>query len=170
MKLLAKNAEDRYQSASGTSFKVYLPAVEGSAAPRSGQDEGEKPAGSETILVCEDDGAVRRLAQRILDGAGYTVLVAAHPGEALELASGHPDPIHLLVTDVIMPDMNGKELAEDLTASRSDLKTLYISGYTDDGIAHHGVVEEGVGFLQKPFTQMDLLQRVRAVLDEGAVH
>ncbi len=150
----------------GTTFKIYLPAAGGepqeTAAARAGQDA---LTGHETILVCEDDAAVRQVSERILQRGGYTVLAAENGESALRLAAEHAGPIHLLVTDVIMPGMNGRELSAALCGVRPALKTLFVSGYTADVIAHHGVLEEGLEFLEKPFTQHGLLRRVRDVLD-----
>jgi two-component system, cell cycle sensor histidine kinase and response regulator CckA len=154
----------------GTIFKIYLPSVCKSItrATRAG-GETDPPVGTETILLCEDDSAVRELAAHILTDAGYSVLVAQDAEHALRLARGHIAPIHLLLTDVIMPDMSGRKLSDTLTARRPDVKTLYMSGYTSNVIAHHGVLEKGVEFLEKPFTRRSLLQSVRAVLDKPAL-
>jgi PAS domain S-box-containing protein len=157
--------------ARGSTFQVYLPAVPEAAAPLLvPQPSVSAPQGSETILVCEDDNSIRRLIQWALEAHGYRVLSAGNPGHALELATAHREPIHLLVTDVIMAAMNGRQLAEALQAQRPAVKVLFISGYSADAIAHHGVLDPGVELLEKPFRSGDLLRRVRAVLDrQGSV-
>ncbi len=150
----------------GSCFKVYLPVAEAGAVEEVCVDAApEPPRGSETVLLCEDDHAVRELAHKILEHAGYTALIAENGGEALRLAAEHEGTLHLLVTDVIMPDMNGKEVSEALSARRPGLKTLFVSGYTSNVIAHYGVLDTAVEFLEKPFTRRGLLQRVRDVLD-----
>ena len=150
----------------GTTFRVYWPAADASATPPPvpPADSGGL-TGTETILLCEDDESVRRLTEQFLQAAGYTVLVAARGSVALARAAEYQGAIDLLVTDVIMPDMNGRKLAEALTTSRPDLRTLFISGYTANVIAHHGVLDPGVEFLEKPFGRRKLLVRVREVLD-----
>jgi two-component system cell cycle sensor histidine kinase/response regulator CckA len=120
--------------------------------------------GSETILVAEDEDGVRRIARRILEMYGYHVLEARHGSEALTLSEQHPGTIHLLLTDAIMPHMGGPELAVRLTQARRDIKVLFTSGYTDDVIARHGVLNEGAPFLQKPYSPQGLVEKVREVL------
>jgi DNA-binding response OmpR family regulator len=124
--------------------------------------------GSETILLVEDDEMIRNLVQKVLKANGYRVLVAANGRDAERVAGQHEGPIHLLMTDVVMPGMNGREVAERLAAARAGLRVLYLSGYTDDAIVHHGVLEPGVAFLQKPFTPAVLGRKVREVLDSPA--
>ena len=121
--------------------------------------------GSETILVVEDEEGVRRLAERILGQHGYRVLAMPTPHDALESASRHDGPIHLLLTDVVLPEMSGKSLAERLIASRAALRVLYMSGYADDAIVHHGVLEPDTPFIQKPFAPAALLRKIRELLD-----
>jgi DNA-binding NtrC family response regulator len=121
--------------------------------------------GSETVLVVEDEAAVRMLVRGVLESNGYRVLEARHGAEALLICDEHKDPIHLLMTDVIMPEMSGTQLAERVSAQRPEMKTLYMSGYTDKAIVHHGVLESGTDFLQKPFTPDTVVRKVRAVLD-----
>ena len=153
----------------GTSFKLYLPgARKPTAAERPVHEEPAPPAGSEILILCEDDRAVRELAGQVLRDAGYTVLLAGDAGQALHLAAEHAGPIDLLVTDVIMPDMNGRKLSDALTALRPELRTLFISGYTSNVLARHGVLEQDVEFLQKPFSRRTLLVRVREALGRTA--
>jgi PAS domain S-box-containing protein len=150
----------------GTTFKVYLPRVEKEAEVAERERVPSVPlGGTETVLVAEDEEAVRALACRVLREHGYTVLEAGHPEDALRLAGEHTGPIHLLLTDVVMPGMSGRELAERLLPSHPETALLYISGYTDNAIVHHGVLESGVPFLQKPFTPVTLARKVREVLD-----
>jgi len=149
----------------GATFKVYLPAVEGGAGPhRTGEVPVPTARASETVLLVEDEPAVRSVSSRVLREAGYTVLEAFHGPQALDLVMRHPGPIDVLVTDVIMPQMSGRELAEQLVVLRPGLKVLYVSGYTDDSILHHGVLEPGVFFLEKPFTPEAILRKLRQVL------
>ena len=151
----------------GTTFRVYLPAAAATTTrPRPAVDKGRPPTGTETILICEDDDAVRELAAQMVGAAGYTVLAARNGRHARQIAAAHTGHLHLLVTDVIMPDMNGKHLAEQLHLTWPDLKVLFVSGYTANVIAHHGVLDEGVQFLEKPFTRATLLRRIREVLDQ----
>ncbi|HLL81283.1 MAG TPA: PAS domain S-box protein, partial [Longimicrobium sp.] len=149
----------------GTSFKVYLPRVDGvPAAQGPGRGAGLR-GGTETILLVEDEESVRRLGHRVLERAGYTVLAAAAGGEALRVAEAHAGAIHLLVTDVVMPGMSGREVAERMALLRPRAGVLFTSGYTDDAIVHHGVLDDGMAFLQKPFDPSTLLDAVRRVLD-----
>jgi two-component system cell cycle sensor histidine kinase/response regulator CckA len=150
----------------GTSFRIYLPVAE--VLARSGRLPrrlSRLPKGTETILLVEDEAEVRRFTSELLTRQGYRVLEAASGPEALRLWKRHRSSIGMLVTDVIMPQMSGRELADQLKARRPDLKVLYISGYTNDIIAQHGILEPGTELLQKPFTQDSLGQKVRAVLD-----
>jgi CheY-like chemotaxis protein len=150
----------------GTTFKIYLPRV---AAPHDSAvapaDHAPAPHGSEAILLVEDEDQVRGLARTVLEAHGYVVLEAKRPEDALALDEQYPDRISLLLTDVVMPGMSGRELTERLTASRPDLGILYMSGYTNDAVIRHGVLEAQVAFLQKPFTPHDLACKVRQVLD-----
>jgi CheY-like chemotaxis protein len=125
------------------------------------------PSGNESILLVEDDGGVRDVARRILQGLGYLVLEAQNGQEALLVSTHHPGTVHLLLTDVIMPGISGKVLAEQLVRSRPELKVIFMSGYSDEAIVHHGVLEIGAAFLQKPFSPAMLAQKVRQVLDAG---
>ncbi|MGB8655978.1 MAG: response regulator, partial [Candidatus Acidiferrales bacterium] len=153
----------------GTSFKVYLPEVAAEAERISTEKPAERSqTGSETILFVEDEESVRELVSEYLKNAGYNVLEAIDGAQALEVAQAHQSEIHILVTDVVMPRVSGRELATRLTATRTALKVLYVSGYTDDSIFRHGVLEGGMAFLQKPFNLKTLAQKIRAVLDGEA--
>jgi two-component system cell cycle sensor histidine kinase/response regulator CckA len=153
----------------GTTFKVYLPATDAHPDVQEPAHTDETPVrGDETILLCEDDGPVRDLIAQTLRAAGYEVFTAANGKEALEAADQYDGRIGLLVTDVIMPESNGRALSEQLRLKRTDLATLFISGYTSNVIAHHGVLDEGVEFLEKPFTRQTLLGKVREVLRKAA--
>ena len=148
----------------GTTFKIYLPAVTGT--PEAAREIVVAAGGSETILLVEDDAGLRGLARLVLEGrGGYQVLESSGGNEAQMFAGKHKGPIHLLLTDVVMPGMSGRELSEGLAALRPEMKILYMSGYTDDTVLRHGVLEEGMAFLQKPFTAESLLRKVREVLD-----
>jgi CheY-like chemotaxis protein len=149
----------------GTTFKVYLPRVNAPAEALIRPKEAGSVAGHETILLAEDDTMLRPLAKALLEKLGYKVLEAGNATEALAAAAGHKGPIHLLVADVVMPGASGRELARQLEPSRPDTRVLYVSGYTDDAIVHHGMLEPGLNFLQKPFTPATLAKKVREVLD-----
>ena len=149
----------------GTSFKVLLPQVTKAAGTvRPGPTVGST-FGTETILLVEDDAGLRKLTTRILEPAGYTVLGATSGDEALRLLERHDAPVHLLLSDVVMPGMSGRHLAERLAQLRPEMTVLYMSGYTSDTIVRHGVLEAQVAFLNKPFTAAALLRKVREVLD-----
>jgi CheY-like chemotaxis protein len=149
----------------GTTFKIYLPW-----APEAGETvQAEKPAprlarGRETLLLVEDEPGLRELAQTVLASAGYRVLVASHPQEAVGICEKEAGPIHLMLTDVVMPGMSGRDLADHFAFSKPEMKVLYMSGYTDDAVVDHGVLKEGMNFLQKPFSPDVLLRKVREVL------
>ncbi len=152
----------------GTTFKVYLPAL--NSAPKiSGAKPAEIaiPKGSETVLLVEDEEVVRGLASQILEQAGYRVLVAARGEEAIRLGSEHAKEIHLLLTDVVMPGAGGKEVATRLSSICPKIKVLFMSGYTDEAIVHHGILDSDVEFIQKPFTPAALAIKVREVLDSN---
>ena len=150
----------------GATFRIYLPRVEAPLDPTESPSPVAAPAaGTETILLAEDERLVRVLAQKVLERAGYRVLVATGGTEALAVAEHHDGPIHLLLTDVVMPEMNGRELARRLTAVRPGVRVLYMSGYADEAVAQHGVLDPGTAFLQKPFTPEALAKKVRGVLD-----
>ena len=152
----------------GTTFKIYLPRLTGTKKQQESlPGKGDPMGGAETILLVEDEEALRKMAGKILEGYGYSVIEAKNGIEALEIATkGDRLKIDLLVTDVIMPKMGGKELAGKLVEEYPKLKVLYISGYTDNTIAHHGMLDEGVSLLQKPFSSQSLANTVREVLDE----
>jgi CheY-like chemotaxis protein len=150
----------------GTTFKVYLPRLDQlveSGLP--GEAQTPLPQGTETILLVEDEEMIRKAAREILEDNGYRVLEASGGDEALMICREHKARIQLLMTDVVMPQMNGRELAERLASLRPELKVLYMSGYTDDAIIHHGVLDDGIAFLEKPFTAKDLTHKVRELLD-----
>ena len=148
----------------GTTFKIYLPAVKG--APHAAKESAVPAGGSETVLLVEDDAGLRGLARMVLEAqGGYKVLESPGGKEARLFAGQHKGPIHLLLTDVVMPGMSGRELSEELATLRPEMKILYMSGYTDDTVVRHGVLEEGMAFLQKPFTAESLLRKVRELLD-----
>jgi PAS domain S-box-containing protein len=153
----------------GTTFKIYLPRAD---APADGlalaRDAAPSLVGSETILLAEDDATLRPLMKQLLERNGYGVLEAANAEQALAIAREHVSPIHLLVTDVVMPGASGRELARRLGEMRPEARVLYVSGYTDEAIVHHGMVEPGLAFLQKPFTPDTLGLKVRQVLGGGA--
>jgi two-component system cell cycle sensor histidine kinase/response regulator CckA len=153
---------------SGSVFRIYLPKVGNGALAQPGADRPRPTIaspGTETILLVEDEDVVRLLAQEILRMNGYTVLEARHGREALLMSEAHRGPIHLMLTDVVMPKMSGRELSERLRPMRPDTRVLFMSGYTDDAIGHHGVLDEGIAFLQKPFTAENLSLKIREVLD-----
>jgi PAS domain S-box-containing protein len=148
----------------GATFKIYLPRVTEAAERLVATAQAPIRRGLETILLVEDDPAVRKVERAVLERLGYTILVADRPSVALQIAASGPPP-DLLLSDVIMPEMNGRDLARQLQSKWPKLKVLYISGYTDDAVVRHGVLEAGVSFLQKPFTPEALAQKVGQVLD-----
>jgi CheY-like chemotaxis protein len=150
----------------GSTFRIYLPRVDGAVTAASPVPTGPLKGGSETVLVVDDDDQIRRVACTILRRAGYNVLEALSPAEALLTCEQHPARIDLLVTDVVMPKLSGRQLAERIGAARPGMRVLFMSGYTDDAILHHGVLDPGVAFLQKPLTPDTLARKVRAVLDQ----
>ncbi len=150
----------------GTTFKVYLPRVTGEVEPEEAKAGPEKSLqGTETVLLVEDEEVVRELARRILTLYGYRVLEAANGGEALLICENRKEPIHFLLTDVVMPGMSGRELHERLAQLRPGMKSLYMSGYPDTAILHRRALEPGMAFIQKPFSPEALARKVRAVLD-----
>lgn len=153
----------------GTTFKIYFPKVEEEEDSLQPEQDGIPLfKGSETILLVEDEPAVRELAARILRDRGYLVYEAPDGQETLKMVHNHPDrKIHLLLTDVVMPGMSGRVVADRLKHSMPGMKVLFISGYTDNAIVHHGVLDKGVNFIQKPFTPETLARKVREVLDRS---
>ncbi|HEY6246429.1 MAG TPA: ATP-binding protein [Pyrinomonadaceae bacterium] len=151
----------------GTTFKIYLPRIS-EAADMLKHDEIEfnLPQGTETILLVEDEEMVRHLAQNILESSGYDVLTAESVEDALRIASRPSVSIDLLLTDVVMPGMSGRDLATQLQSTHPEMHVLYMSGYTEDTIVHHGLLEQGINFLQKPFGPEQLLVSVREVLGQ----
>jgi two-component system, cell cycle sensor histidine kinase and response regulator CckA len=152
----------------GTTFEIYLPRVDEPVEPTRTAGPVAAPArGHETVLLAEDEQLVRLLALKVLEQAGYRVLVAAGGAEALRIAERHDGPIHLLLTDMVMPEMSGRELMHQLTELRPGVRVLYMSGYSDEAIAGHGVLDPDTAFMQKPFTPAALTGKVREVLDSG---
>jgi CheY-like chemotaxis protein len=150
----------------GTTFTIYLPRHT-AKAEQMRKESPLAPAarGHETILLVEDEPAILKMTTRLLESQGYTVVAASTPGEAIRLAREHAGEIRLLMTDVVMPEMNGRDLAKNLLSLYPQLKRLFMSGYTANVIAHQGVLDEGVYFIQKPFSIQDLAAQVREALD-----
>jgi CheY-like chemotaxis protein len=150
----------------GTTFRIYLPRHK-TKAKRLPEKAHVTSAGSghETILLVEDEPAILKMTSMMLEREGYTVVRAGTPGEAIRLAHGHTGTIHLLISDVVMPEMNGRDLAKNILSLSHGTKCLFMSGYTANVIAHHGVLDKGVHFIQKPFSKSDLLVKVREMLD-----
>jgi CheY-like chemotaxis protein len=148
----------------GTTFKIYFPRTQESVSPVHKVND-EIPSGTETIMVVEDEAALRELTRVLLEDAGYTVLESSGTEDALETAKDMQRKIDLLLTDIVMPRLDGRELANQMVSLRPDLKVLYMSGYTDDIIVHRGVLTQGAVLVQKPFTKRTLLQKVRETLD-----
>jgi PAS domain S-box-containing protein len=151
----------------GTSFKIYLPRVDEAPTARQEETTTASLLGTETVLLTEDAPALRSTARQILERYGYTVIEAPSSAAALTLERSRVGPIHLLLTDVVMPGMSGRELAERFTVQRPGVKVLYMSGYTDDAVVRHGVLRPGIAYLQKPFTPDGLARKIREVLDAG---
>ncbi|MBU0728481.1 MAG: response regulator [Proteobacteria bacterium] len=149
----------------GTTFKIYLPKFSGAVDETTVSTGIEHLNGTETVLIVEDEIQILQLAGRILSTLGYTTLMAATPDEACLLVEKYDKPIHLLLTDVVMPTMNGRELMEKVEAIKPEIKTIFMSGYTADIIVHRGVLAQGIHFVQKPFSQKILANKVRMVLD-----
>jgi CheY-like chemotaxis protein len=151
----------------GTAFKVYLPRVEEAAEPVEEGCPAALPGGTETVLIVEDEGILRSLCVQILERLGYRVLQARNGTEAIAEAAGYGDRIDLLLTDVVMPGMNGSELATQLVLHHPEMKVLFTSGYTEDVISHHGVLADGVSFIGKPYTPSALARKVREIIEEA---
>ena len=152
----------------GTAFRAYFPRIDGREDIAAAQEVAGLPRpdhGQETILLVEDEANLRQLARQYLETQGYRILEAADGAAALQIANGHKGPIHLLLTDVVMPGMNGREMAEKIAAQRSDVRVLFMSGYTENVIGHDGLLDAGVNLLQKPFTLPTLKEKVRELLD-----
>jgi CheY-like chemotaxis protein len=153
----------------GASFSIYLPRAQAEPDRVSEKPAVESVRGTETILLVEDEPEVRSLVERVLRDQGYQVLVADRPSEALTISLRSDLRLDLMVTDIVMPEMNGWELARRLKPHRPDLRVLYLSGYADESITRQGVLDPGVTLLEKPFRPRDLAQRVREVLNDGSV-
>jgi CheY-like chemotaxis protein len=153
----------------GTSFRICLPRADAPAEPPSAVPAPAARRGDETILLVEDETVVRHLVAEILETSGYTVMQAGDGPSALELLRRHSGTLDLLVTDVVMPGMSGPEVAQAVASMRPGTQVLYTSGYTDSAIGHHGVLEPGIAFLQKPFSADDLARKVRVLLDETSI-
>ena len=151
----------------GTTFKIYFRKTEEEAPQVQDSAAGSVAGGSETVLVVEDEGSILRLIRSLLERFGYSVFCAETPSEALALVQKQEGRIDLLLTDVVMPEMDGKELTKRLQTVLPDLKVLFMSGYTANVIMHRGILESDVHFLQKPFTVQSLAGKVREILDEG---
>ncbi|RLC26552.1 MAG: hybrid sensor histidine kinase/response regulator, partial [Deltaproteobacteria bacterium] len=155
------------EPAQGTTFKVYLSEVKKDTdLEKKEQTHVDDPGGSETVLIVEDNDLLRNFAQKALQGYGYRVLDAENGEDALMLCKEHDGQIDLMITDVVMPKMGGREAAKRLQPLNPQMKVIYMSGYTDNAIVHHGVLEPGLHFLEKPFTPKGLVCKVRKVLDE----
>jgi len=154
----------------GTTFKIYLPRVEDEAdrPPAVAEPPAARAITSELLLLVEDEASVRELLRELLETAGYSVLEASRPAEALRIAQSRAEPIHLLITDVVMPEMTGPELARRLVEMRPGLRMLFLSGYTEGVVVDRGLLGDGAHFLQKPFTGDALEAKVREVLDGPA--
>jgi two-component system, cell cycle sensor histidine kinase and response regulator CckA len=148
----------------GTTFKIYLPLVETPVEMKVAEENALEMRGSETILVCEDESGIRKLVVAMLSKQGYRVLQAGHPREALALMQRHSESIHLLLTDIVMPQINGFELARTAVETRPDLRVLYMSGYTDNQVSANWTLNPEVPFLHKPFTATALALKVRETL------
>ncbi len=152
----------------GSTFKVYLPRTEEVAKPSENGPSVVTAQGSETILLVEDEDPVRTLVLGVLRSRGYQMLEASRGDDALKICQRYPGPINLVITDVVMPHMNGRELAKRLRDSHPEAKVLYVSGYTDDAVVQHGILEEGAAYLQKPFTPEGIVGKVRELLHAGS--
>ena len=151
------------QLGQGTTFRVYVPRFAGDVTTQKVVEE-EVPSGSETVMLVEDEEAVRRVTEEMLRSAGYTVLAAADGSDALRQIESYPEVVDLLISDVVMPGMSGPQLADRVSKMRPDTRLLFVSGHTQDAIGHHGILDEGLAFLRKPFSMEVLLTKVREVL------
>jgi DNA-binding response OmpR family regulator len=151
----------------GTAFKVYLPRVEGAIELSAPKPEVRATRGSETILLVEDNPMLRELGQIFLERNGYVVLPVESPAKALDTIQAQSGTIHLLITDVVLPGMNGRMLSERVEKLRPGIKVLFVSGYSEDVITHHGELRSGTNFLPKPYTRETLSRKVREVLDSN---
>jgi two-component system cell cycle sensor histidine kinase/response regulator CckA len=150
----------------GTTIKIYLPRFKKESEPiQVGTPKVGLTRGRETILLVEDDQAILKMTEKMLKQLGYQILTAQTPKEAINIAQKYTNNIHLLITDVVMPDMSGPELTERLLTIFPNIKVLFMSGYTANVIAHQGVLDEGVHFIQKPFSIKDLSTKVRSILE-----
>jgi CheY-like chemotaxis protein len=153
----------------GSSFKLYFPQVKESIlVEETNEGRPRKYQGTETLLIVEDEAIVRELAHRILSQRGYHVIAAGNGQEALQICRNYDEPIDLMITDVVMPGMSGRDLAEQAAPIRPDMKILFISGYPNDIIAEHGILSDGISFLQKPFSPDSLTAKVQGILDRPA--
>ena len=147
-------------------FHIYLPAAATPDKPISvDSKQSHDPGGNETILIVEDEMSVRNLIQKTLQKLGYHLMTAADGEEAMKIIRDHPETIHLLLTDVVMPNMSGKELSEKIGMFHSETTICFMSGYTDDAVLRHGILNESVHFIQKPFTPHSLAKKIRKILD-----
>lgn len=153
----------------GTTFSLYLPSIEAKGLDTSLTSGTLADTGFETILLVEDEPAILEVGVHVLEKRGYQVLTSATPSQALDVAENYPHPIDILITDVIMPELNGQQLSEAIRRIRPDIKVLFISGYTADIISHHGVILPGINFLEKPFSGRQLGRKVREVLDQSYI-
>ena len=155
----------------GSTFRIYLPRwVSAGEEPKISFLEKPSPQGNEIILLVEDEPMILKMTGMMLERQGYTVLSAGTPAEAMVLAQSHPGHIHLLMTDVIMPEMNGRDLAAHLTSLYPDLKLLFMSGYTANVIAHQGILDKDLHFIHKPFSMKELAGKVRKILDANKIN
>jgi CheY-like chemotaxis protein len=152
----------------GTTFRIYLPRYWGTVEHAQSEHTAKPPlGGDETILLVEDEMALLTLTAKTLQQYGYRVLTASTPGQAISIANEYRDGIQIMVTDIIMPEMNGRDLSKKLLAINPKLKSLYMSGYTSNVIVHHGILDPGVHFIQKPFSIKEFAKKVRTILDNG---
>ena len=154
----------------GTTFKIYLPRFDQPALspPEATRPQEVQYRGEETILLLEDEEGVRQVVSHMLEQSGYRVLAAADPQEALRLSQEYEGPIHLLFSDVVLPGMSGLDCANLIQAQHPHIKVLFMSGYTDNAVVHHGILEPGIAFINKPFKFMKLARKIRQVLDASA--